>query len=82
MLAGARRIRRPRWGKPASPLSPKHHIFNHIAKIGGTSLLAVCGRNLEPAEINPLLAEPAIRLVLGMRSQEFRSTVARNVTGQ
>ena len=37
-------------------MPPRHYIFNHIAKTGGTSLLAVCGQNLEPAEISPHLA--------------------------
>jgi hypothetical protein len=44
-------------------LLPKHYVFNHIPKTGGTSLLAVCSQNLEPAEISPHLDYTEIRLM-------------------
>ena len=44
-------------------MPPKHYIFNHIPKTGGTSLLAVCSQNLEPAEISPHLDYTEIRLM-------------------
>ena len=51
---------------------PKRYIFNHIAKTGGNSLLAVCRANLEPAEIGPHLTEPRIRLLPGSRFEQYR----------
>ena len=53
-------------------MPPTHYIFNHIPKTGGISLLAVCGRNLEPSEIGPHLAEHDIRLMPASRFEGHR----------
>jgi len=53
-------------------LPPKHYIFNHIAKTGGNSLLAVCRDNLDPAEISPHLTGHEIRLVAAARFEHYR----------
>jgi hypothetical protein len=54
------------------PLLPKHYIFNHIPKTGGTSLLAVCSQNLEPAEISPHLDYTEIHLMPAARFEHYK----------
>lgn len=50
-----------------SPLPPRHYIFNHIPKTGGNSLLAICSRYLDPAEVSPHLTDHEIRLMPAAR---------------
>jgi hypothetical protein len=55
-----------------STLLPTQYIFNHFAKTGGTSLLAICRDNLGPAEISPHLDDHEIRLSPGTRFENYR----------
>ena len=41
-------------------MRPSHYIFNHLAKTGGTSLLAICRHNLAASEISPHLTEEEV----------------------
>lgn len=51
---------------------PKHYIFNHFAKTGGTSLLAVCRHNLDPSEISPHLDYTELHLMPVARFEHYR----------
>jgi hypothetical protein len=53
-------------------LLPKHYIFNHIPKTGGISLLAVCGQNLDPAEISPHLGSGGVSLAPVARFEHYK----------
>lgn len=52
-------------------MPPRHYIFNHFPKTGGNSLLAICGQNLEPAEISPHLNDHEIRLLPAARFEHY-----------
>jgi len=53
-------------------LAPQHYIFNHIPKTGGTSFLAICRDNLDPAEISPHLDDTEIRRLQPARFERYR----------
>jgi hypothetical protein len=53
-------------------LLPRHYIFNHIPKTGGTSFLAVCGQNLEPAQISPHLDYTEIHLMPAAQFEHYK----------
>ncbi|HUK18809.1 MAG TPA: Wzt carbohydrate-binding domain-containing protein [Bryobacteraceae bacterium] len=53
-------------------MPPRHYIFSHFPKTGGTSLLAVCRANLDPADISPHLDEAEIRLLPAASFEHYR----------
>ena len=53
-------------------MPPKDYIFNHIAKTGGNSLLAICGYNLQPGGISPHLVEPEILYTPAARFERYK----------